>query len=458
MWGEDLVQKLRDLPAGVTERTIRAWCMYDWANSPFATTLMSALFPPFFRSLVIEAGLPVSDATAFWGYTASAALLIAAFIAPVLGAVSDYTGGKKRFVGIFAGFGILATAAFVFIGDDTWSFASLLYIVAAVGFSGSIVFYESILPHITTKKSIDAVSSRGYATGYLGGGTLLTINVLWVMRPEWFGMPDVGFAIRASFLSVAVWWAVYSIPFFARVPEPPANGRRQPGRRRAVLLEGFSRLARTFREVRKFRQLFIYLVAFWVYSDGIGTIIRMATAYGDEIGIGITDMTLALVLTQFVAVPSTILLGRYASQFGAKRSILLTLFVYMAVSTSAYFMRDAWHFYVLALAVGTVQGGAGALSRSLYGSMVPKNRSAEFFGFYSLSAKFAGIFGPLVFGFVSQLVGHSRFSIVSVVIFFIVGAVLLSRVDVEEGKRVARQAERDEESGELAAISPRIPA
>lgn len=443
-------------PREITDRVIRAWCMYDWANSPFATTLMSALFPPFFRSLVIEAGLPVEDATAFWGYTASAALLIAAFIAPVLGAVSDYTGGKKRFVGIFAGFGILATASFVFIGDDTWSLASFLYIIAAVGFSGSIVFYESLLPHITTKENIDAVSSRGYATGYLGGGTLLVINVLWISHPEWFGMPDLGFALRASFLSVAVWWALYSIPFFARVPEPPANGGgRELGH--AVLVEGFQRLARTFHEIRKFRHLFIFLIAFWVYSDGIGTIIRMATAYGDEIGIGITDMTLALVLTQFIAVPFTMLFGKYAGRVGAKKSIMLTLFVYMGVSVSAYFMSTAWHFYLLAVAVGTVQGGAGALSRSLYGSMVPKNRSAEFFGFYSLSAKFAGIFGPLVFGFVSQLAGHSRFSIVSVIIFFIVGAVLLTRVDVEEGKRVARQAERDDESGEVAVLSPRIP-
>jgi UMF1 family MFS transporter len=441
----------------VTDKIIRAWCMYDWANSPFATTLMSALFPPFFRSLVIEAGLPVSDATAYWGYTASAALLISACISPVLGAVSDYTGGKKRFVGIFAGVGILATASFVFIGSDTWSLASLLYIVAAVGFSGSIVFYESLLPHITNKDNIDSVSSRGYATGYLGGGTLLAINVLWVSHPEWFGMPDIGFALRASFLSVAIWWAVYSIPFFARVPEPPANGER--GKlRRAVLLEGFGRLRRTFREVRKFRQLFVFLVAFWVYSDGIGTIIRMATAYGDEIGIGITDMTLALVLTQFVAVPFTILFGRHAVRFGAKRSIMLTLFVYMLVSTAAYFMSTSWHFYMLALAVGTVQGGAGALSRSLYGSMVPKNRSAEFFGFYSLSAKFAGIFGPMVFGIVSQFVGHSRFSIVSVVIFFVAGAAILARVDVDEGVRVAREAELDAESGEVAVISPRIPA
>jgi UMF1 family MFS transporter len=430
--------------------------MYDWANSPFATTLMSALFPPFFRSLIINAGLPRENATAFWGYTASAALLIGAFISPLLGAVSDYTGGKKRFVGIFAGIGMVATASFVFIGNDTWSLASLLYIVAAIGFSGSIVFYESLLPHITTKKTIDAVSSRGYAIGYLGGGTLLAINVLWVSHPQWFGMPDIGFALRASFLSVAVWWALFSIPFFRWVPEPEIRGRTGP--RRFPLLEGFSRLARTFREVRHYRQLFIFLVAFWIYSDGIGTIIRMATAYGDEIGISITDMTLALVLTQFVAVPFTFLFSRYAGRSSARRSIFLTLIVYSAVSLSAYFMKTALHFYILALVVGTVQGGAGALSRSLYGAMVPKSRSAEFFGFYSLSAKFAGIFGPMVFGLISQLTGQSRYSIVSVVVFFIIGAIFLLRVDVEEGIRVAQKADDDEESGQLAVLSPRIPA
>ena len=448
----------RSLPDEVSRRVITAWCMYDWANSPFATTLMSALFPPFFRSLVINAGLPVSDATALWGYTASAALLIGAFISPLLGAVSDFTGGKKRYLGIFAGVGMVATAAFIFIGDDTWSLAAVLYIIAAIGFSGSIVFYESLLPHITTKKTIHAVSSRGYAIGYLGGGTLLAINVLWVSHPEWFGMPDIGFALRASFLSVAIWWAIFSIPFFARVPEPPLNGSGggEPGR--AVLLQGFSRLLRTFREVRKYKQLFVFLIAFWVYSDGIGTIIRMATAYGDEIGISITDMTLALVLTQFVAVPFTFLFSRHAGKFGAKRSIMLTLAVYAAVSISAFFMKNAFHFYILALVVGSVQGGAGALSRSLYGSMVPKGRSAEFFGFFSLSAKFAGIFGPLVFGLVSHFTGHSRYSIVSVVVFFIAGAIVLSRVDIDEGMRVAREAERDDESGEVAAISPRIPA
>ena len=446
------------LASQVSSRVITAWCMYDWANSPFATTLMSALFPPFFRSLVINAGLPVGDATAFWGYTASAALLIGAFISPLLGAVSDFTGGKKRYLGIFAGIGIVATAAFIFIGDDTWSLAAVLYIIAAIGFSGSIVFYESLLPHITTKDTIDAVSSRGYAIGYLGGGTLLAINVLWVSHPEWFGMPDIGFALRASFLSVAIWWAIFSIPFFARVPEPRANGNRRSGPDRAVLLEGFSRLARTFGEVRKYRQLMVFLVAFWVYSDGIGTIIRMATAYGDEIGISITDMTLALVITQFVAVPFTFLFSRHAGRFGAKRSILLTLAVYAAVSVSAFFMKNALHFYVLAFVVGTVQGGAGALSRSLYGSMVPKSRSAEFFGFFSLSAKFAGIFGPLVFGLVSQITGHSRFSILSVIIFFIAGAIVLTRVDVDEGVRVARKEDLDTESAEIAAISPRIPA
>ncbi len=440
----------------ITDRAIHAWCMYDWANSPFATTLMAALFPPFYRSLVTNAGFAPHNATAFWGYTASAALLISALISPLLGAVSDYTGGKKKFVGVFAAIGIAATASFVFIGDDTWTLASILYMIAAVGFAGSIVFYESLLPHIATKENIDAISSRGYAIGYLGGGSLLVINVLWVMRPDWFGMPDIGFALRASFLSVAIWWALFSIPFFRNVPEPVVPPRKVGDH--APLKEGFDRIVGTFREIKKYRQLLVFLVAFWIYSDGIGTIIRMATAYGDEIGIGITDMTLALVITQFVAVPFTFIFSRHAGRFGAKRSILLTLVIYGVVSVTAFFMKTALHFYILAFVVGTVQGGAGALSRSLYGAMVPKHKAAEFFGFYSLSAKFAGIFGPALFGLVSQLTRQSRLSIACIVVFFIAGAILLSRVDIEEGMRVARQVESDDDSGEVAALSPRIPA
>jgi UMF1 family MFS transporter len=417
-------------------RIINAWCMYDWANSAFATTIMGALFPPFYRALVTESGLAENTATAYWGYTTSVALLVIALIAPVLGAIADYTGGKKRYVAFFAGLGILATAAFVFIGTDTWLLASILYIGGNLGFAGANVFYESLLPHIAQKDDIDQVSTKGYALGYVGGGVLLAINVLWVMKPEMFGMPDIAFALRASFFSVSVWWGLFSIPLFRRVPEPLAA--RETGPAIHPIKAGFSRLATTFREVTRYKQLLIFLIAFWIYNDGIGTIIKMATAYGDEIGLELTDMTIALVMMQFVGIPFSFLFGTLAKKLGTKRSILLALGVYTLISIAGYFMRTATHFYVLAFLVGTVQGGSQALSRSLYGAMVPKHKTAEFFGFFSTSSKFAGIAGPLLFGVVSQVAGQSRLSIVSLIIFFTVGGLLLTRVDVEEGIRVAQ--------------------
>jgi UMF1 family MFS transporter len=417
-------------------RIINAWCMYDWANSAFATTIMGALFPPFYRALVTESGLAENTATAYWGYTTSVALLVIALIAPVLGAIADYTGGKKRYVAFFAGLGILATAAFVFIGTDTWLLASVLYIGGNLGFAGANVFYESLLPHIAQKDDIDQISTKGYASGYVGGGILLVINVLWIMKPEMFGMPDIAFALRASFFSVSVWWGLFSIPLFRRVPEPLAA--RETGPAIHPIKAGFSRLATTFREVTRYKQLLIFLIAFWIYNDGIGTIIKMATAYGDEIGLELTDMTIALIMMQFVGIPFSFLFGTLAKKLGTKRSILLALGVYTLISIAGYFMRTATHFYVLAFLVGTVQGGSQALSRSLYGAMVPKHKTAEFFGFFSTSSKFAGIAGPLLFGVVSQIAGQSRLSIVSLIIFFTVGGLLLTRVDVEEGIRVAQ--------------------
>jgi UMF1 family MFS transporter len=397
---------------------------------------MAALFPPFYRSLVVGAGLPKQNATAYWGYTTATALLVMAVLSPILGAIADHTGGKKRYMAFFLGVGVLATAAFVTIGGGQWRFASFLYIAAAIGFAGSILFYESLLPHVATRGDIDQVSTRGYALGYIGGGLLLVINALWVARPSLFGMPDVGFAVRASFLSVALWWGLFSVPFFRRVPEPPVVPG--PGSDRPAIGAGFARLSRTFHEIRRYKQLLIFLAAFWVYSDAIGTMIRMATAYGDELGIGLVHMVTALIITQFVGVPATLAFGALAKRASAKPTILLTLVAFTVLAIGAYFLRTAAHFYVLAGTFGIFQGGCAALSRSLYGSMIPKERTGEFFGFFSASAKFAGIVGSVAFGVASQLTGTSRSSIIVLVVFFVAGAIILSRVDVEEGKRVAR--------------------
>ncbi len=413
--------------------------MYDWANSAFATTIMAALFPPFYRSLVTSAGLAENDATAFWGYTTSAALIIIALIAPVLGAMADYTGGKKRYMVFFVILGVVSTAMFVFIGTDTWLLGSILYILGNLGFAGANIFYESMLPHIAQKNDIDQISTKGYALGYVGGGILLIINALWIIKYQLFGMPDIGFALRASFFSVAVWWALFSIPFFRDVPEPPISKKDRPSVN--IVKIGFSRLASTYHEIKRYKQLFIFLVAFWLYNDGINTIIKMATAYGDEIGIKVTDMTFALIITQFVGIPFSFIFGILAKKLTAKYSILLALGIYLLISISGYFMKTTIHFYILAFMVGTVQGGSQALSRSLFGAMVPQHKAAEFFGFYSTSARFAGIAGPLLFGLISQFAGHSRLSILSLIVFFIFGGIILFFVDVDEGIAAVKTTE-----------------
>lgn len=421
------------------KKIINAWAMYDWANSAFATTIMGAVLPVYYAS-VAAAGLPGNTATVYWAYTTSISLLIAAIASPILGALADFSGTKKRLLAIFAFIGIVGTALLYFVKTGDWLMASLFFIVGELGFAGSLVFYDSLLPHIVSPENpeeMDQVSSRGYALGYLGGGILLAINLAMIMlAPKEY----TGLMSRLSFLSVALWWFVFSIPLLKIVPEP---GRRiLAGEEHYNPLQAsFSRLGHTFREITKYRQLFLFLVAFWFYNDGIGTIIKMATIYGAEIGLGQTALIGTLLMVQFVGIPFAFLFGWLAKKIGAKKSIYLSLLIYTAIAIFGYFLQAEWQFWTLGFAVATVQGGSQALSRSLFGRMMPKSKSAEFFGFFSVSEKFAGIAGPLVFGVVGQIVGNSRLSIVSLVIFFIVGAILLSRVNVEEGIATANREE-----------------
>ena len=418
-------------------RTVNAWCLYDWGNSAFATTVMVGVFPLFYRSMATGAGLGEADATAAWAYTTSIALIIVALIGPPLGSLCDQTASKKRFLAFFAGLGVCASALFVLLGDDSYLAGSVLFIAGNIGFAAGNVFYESLLPHVARPGDLDRVSARGYAMGYVGGGILLVVNLLWIMHPGWFLLPGAGFALRLTFFSVAVWWAVFTVPLLRRVEEPPGAQATPGGGAGMAVAAAFRRLAGTFRQVRRYRQLLLFLAAFWLYNDGIGTVARMAVVYGDEIGIGRNDLITALVLTQFVGIPCTFLFGRLARILGTKRSILAGLGVYGLISVGGYFMQTALHFYILAGLVGMVLGGTQALSRSLYASMIPPARSAEFFGFYSTSSRFAGIFGPLVFGVVNQLTGGSRLGIVALLFFFLAGGALLLLVDEREGRAAA---------------------
>jgi UMF1 family MFS transporter len=420
-------------------RVVNSWAMYDWANSAFAVIILTAVFPVYYRALVTNAGRSPEDATAYWAYTNSASLLVIALVGPVLGAAADITSGRKRLLAAALAFGVLGSTGLAFLGKDTFVLGSLVFALGNFGFTGGNIFYEALLPHIARPGDLDRVSARGYALGYLGGGLLLVFNVLWLYRPQWFGLPEREIALRACFVSVAVWWLVFALPLFRNIAEP--GGREGTRVSAHMVIDGWSRLKRTLKQIRRYRQLALFLTAFWLYNDGVSTIIKMAAAYGDEIGIGHNDMLLALILTQFIGFPSTLGFGALARYFGAKRSILLGLACYMVISICGFFIKSAMHFYLLAVVVGLVQGGTQALSRSLFTMMVPKAQSAEFFGFFSTGEKLAGIIGPALFGLAAQLTGSSRWGIISVTFLFVAGGLLLCRVDEQEGRSVAETAE-----------------
>lgn len=417
------------------KKRIYSWAIYDWANSAFATVILAAVLPIFYKD-VAGINLPGNLATSYWGYTQTIAMIIIALISPVLGAAADYSDSKKSFLKIFVILGVTGTALLFFVEEGNYLLASLFFIIANIGFSGGNVFYDGFLTDISDQKSIDYISSLGYAAGYLGGGLLLAFNLLLISKPGAFGIGSVNRAIQISFLSVAVWWFVFSLPAFKYLPDSKKELEKLSLRKYTKI--AFNRLKRTFKHLRKYKELWKFLLAFWIYNDGIGTIIRMAAIYGREVGIGQTDLIGALLLTQFVGIPFALFFAKIAAKITAKKGIYLALIIYTAISFYGFFMDSALDFWLLAAVVGMVQGGAQALSRSLYGAMVPEQKSAEFFGFFGVSSKFAAIMGPTIFAYTSQLTGSSRYGIIAVASFFILGIFFLSRVDVEKGKLEAK--------------------
>jgi UMF1 family MFS transporter len=426
---------------GLDRPELRAWAMYDWANSAFMTTIIAAVFPVYFAEVAAR-GLDPNDATFRFSIATTIALTIVALIAPPLGALADFAAMKKTLLFAFQAIGVLATALMVFIGEGDWSLALVLFVVGNIGVSGAFTFYDSLLPHIAKPGELDRVSSAGYALGYLGGGLLLAINLLWIARPHWFGLADAGAATRLSFLSVALWWAVFSVPIFRRVPEPVSHRGAGGPTGLGLITASFAQLAGTLRELARFRQALVMLVAFLIYNDGINTIIRMASIYGSQVGIASGHLIFALLLVQFVGIPFAFAFGWLADRIGAKVSVFIALAVYVVISVMGYFLDSALDFYLLAFLVGTVQGGSQALSRSMFASMIPKQRSSEFFAFFAVFEKFAGIIGPAIFAYTIGTTGSSQNAILSVIVFFVVGAALLAVVNVPEGQRIAREAER----------------
>jgi UMF1 family MFS transporter len=422
---------------GLGSRPLWGWALYDWANSAFYTLIVASVYPVFFGRYA-AAGAPPGLASSRHATATFLALLAVALMAPFLGAAADLRPLKKRLLFAFLLLGVVATGLMALVDRGEWAFASGLFVVANVGVVGSMVFYDALLPHLARREELDRVSTAGYALGYLGGGLALALALVVISRPQTFGFADTWAAMRVSFLFVAVWWLLFSLPLLRWVPEPRvASGDAGPLVRVAV-----RRLVGTFREIRRYRQAFLLLLAVMIYSDGIGTIIRMAAIYGTELGLSEGVLIGTVLLIQFLGIPFALLFGLLGERLGTKRAILIGLAVYCGIAVFGYYVKTATQFLLLGVLVATVQGGTQALSRSLFASLVPPQKSSEFFGFFAIFEKFAGTLGPALFAAIVAATGSSRHAILGVVAFFVVGAALLLRVDVEEGRRVAqREAE-----------------
>jgi UMF1 family MFS transporter len=417
----------------------RAWAWYDWANSAYFTTVITAVFPSFYATYA-AAGLEPAAATARFSAITTVSVAVVAIIAPVLGALADYSGIKKRLLALFMSVGVASCAAMVFIAEGGIALASALFFVGNIGVSGSLVFYDSLLPHVARAEDTDRVSAAGYALGYVGGGVLLLVNLAWILQPQSFGFASTTAAVKASFLSVAVWWVIFSLPLFRGVSEPPTRLDADDVREGSPIKAAFARLAHTFREIRRYRQAFLFFLSMLLYQDGIQTIIRLAGVYGAEIGIDQTAQIAAFVLVQFLGIPFSFLFGWLGGRIGTKRAIFLAIIVYALATILGYFMTTVAHFFALAALVATVQGGAQALSRALFARMIPANKTSEFFGFFAVAERFATVLGPLVFTISVALTGSSRSAVLGILAFFVAGAALLSLVDEKEGVRAARAA------------------
>jgi len=417
-----------------SKKTILSWSFYDWANSAFSTTVMAGFFPVFFKEYWSNVE-SVTLSTWYLGLANSIASIVIAAMAPFIGAIADRASAKKKFLIIFACIGIISTGALWIIQQGQWKMAILLYIIASVGFAGGNIFYDSLLPGIASKEKIDYASSLGYALGYIGGGVLFLINVLMYLKPAIFGIADGATAIRLSFISVAVWWAVFSIPIIIFVKEPSVHAHIGIGK---AILSGWSQLINTIREIRHLKVVGTFLLAYWLYIDGVDTIIRMAVDYGTSIGFPASSLLTALLLVQFVAFPATLGYNWFSSKIGIKKAIYTAIMGYTGITIFGVFMSEQWHFYVLAIMIACFQGGIQALSRSMYSRIIPKEKAAEFFGFYNMLGKFAAIIGPPLMGYIGLVTGNPRVGIFSIVFLFIAGGYVLRKVDIKEGENIAK--------------------
>ncbi|MCW8894400.1 MFS transporter [Sulfurimonas sp.] len=406
------------------KKSVYSWALYDWANSAYATTVMAGFFPLFFKAYY-SADVDATVSTAQLGIANSISSFVIVLIAPLLGAIADSASLKKRFLFLFAYLGILMAAALVFVGKGEWEIAAFIYVLGNIGFMGSNTFYDGLLPSVSNDKNVDFVSGLGFALGYLGGGILFGLNVWMLQDFTLFGFENEAQAIKASFITVALWWFIFSLPLMLFVHEKKnENTDTTP-----LIMQGYLRLKNTFSKVKSLKGLLLFLIAYWLYIDGVDTIIRMAVDYGMALGFGTDTLILSLLIVQFVGFPATLLFAKLAEFWDTKKAIYLAIGVYFFVTLWSATMTQEYEFYILAVIIALVQGGIQALSRSYYSKMIPLHHSAEFFAFYNFLGKFAAILGPLLVAMVALISESSRVAIASVAIFFVLGAILLYFVD-----------------------------
>ncbi len=423
-------------------RPVLSWALYDWANSAFATTVMAGFFPLFFKQYWAE-GLQPTVSTAWLGFGNGIASGAVALLAPLLGAVADRGGTRVKMLLFFTVIGVAMTAGLYWVERGDWPLALLFYAVAVVGFSGGTTFCDSLLLDVAEEREFDRVSAYGYALGYLGGGLLFLVNVVMFTKPALFGLADGAHAVRASFVTVAIWWTVFTIPTMLFVRERGPAVALPPI---AAMRAGWRELWSTIGHLRSYRELVWFLVAYWLYIDGVNTVIKMAVDYGLALGFEAQSLITALLITQFVGFPSALVFGWLGDRLGARTGILIAIAVYLATTVWGYFLDNVGEFYAMAIVIGLVQGGIQSLSRSFYGRLVPREKSGEFFGFFNMMGKFAAVLGPVLMGWVALVTGSSRAAILSLAVLFAAGGALLWLV-----KDPARPAARSPGRGDSSA-------
>lgn len=406
----------------------RSWVLYDWANSAYSMTVTSTILPLYFKSAASSSGLSEATSTAYWGYANSIATLILALLAPILGTIADYKGYKKKFFTTFFMLGVICTALLGILPSNYWMLLLVFYIVTAIGFSGANIFYDAFLVDVAEEERMHKVSTDGFAWGYIGSTIPFIICMAFIILAQQSIIPlSVTGASKLSFIITAIWWGGFTIPMIKDVHqifglEPEDN----------IVIKSFKRVWGTVKNVKDHKPLVIFLIAYFFYIDGVGTIIKMATSYGYDLGIGATDLLIVLLATQFVAFPCTIVYGKLANKYGAKKIISFGIFTYVLICIYAIFLKTTLDFWILAMLVGTAQGGIQALSRSYYGKLIPKENANEFFGFYDIFGKFAAIMGPALLGLVAQLTGKTNLGVFSVIILFVIGGIVFKFVPETE--------------------------